>query len=109
MKPKFGLYQQSSSRLNSTCLILLCCLQLFINLNVQAKTLVSLLQLENLVGFSLHGSSINISTFTRVAAGDNCILLYFLLSSLVWLLGLSTVSSCGLRQKDWSFPPNLQL
>ena len=84
------------------------------NLNVQAKTLVSLLQLENLVGFSLHGSSIDISTFTKVAAGDNCILLYFLLSSLVWLLGLSIVLKLWpitfvLRQKDWSFPPNLQL
>ena len=64
------------------------------NLNTQAKTLVSLLQLENLLGCNLHEFSADSSTFTRVAV--TFILLYFRLSSLLLQLSdFPTVSSCG--------------
>ena len=83
-----------SSVFNSTCFNLFSCLQLFINLNTQAKTLVSLFQLENLLGCNLHEFSADSSTFTRVAIAF--ILLYFRLSSLLLQLSeFPTISSCG--------------
>ena len=72
-----------SSALNSTWLNLHSYLQLFINLNAQAKTLINLFLLKNLLGCNFHDFSTDSSTFVGVAADDNCILILITVRSLV--------------------------